>query len=254
MSKSKPLALPAPDPMARHILHLRAFHQSSLMAGFQSIAAAIFTGLELLATQADLKKCNSCTFEDWMEKHECELGFSRRTAFHYTKLAKGMKARVGDVEPLLSFAPSDLKPEQQKRLLKAVHKSVDGETLNELYQDFGIIKKKHGHGLLKAHDKSAKLALPDSAPPSAEQLFFDEIFLPLVGGGDGTVKTIWQQFDDVIASWNKKVKLGNTKLPLWQHGARAKKQQVLREARAKRAVVNAKLDDLIAQLEEALGQ
>ena len=124
MSKSKALAL-APDPMARHILHLREYHRSAMMAGLQSIAAAIFTGLELLAVQEELKKCTTCTnvsggkllsYDEWLDTHLGELGFSRRTAYKYAKLAKGQRKRMEGIEPLISFAPSALAPEQQKRL------------------------------------------------------------------------------------------------------------------------------------------
>ncbi len=123
----------------------------AMNAASQAVAAAIFAGLELRAVQAGLKKCHSGTFDQFLGKHEEMLGFTRRTAFRYTALADGVKAKLKaqapELDRLLSFAPSQMTDSQAKKWLEAVHKSVDGASLSDLYEDYEITRKAHGASL-----------------------------------------------------------------------------------------------------------
>ncbi len=143
---------------------------------------------------------------------------------------------MGGIEPLLSFAPSELNPEQQKRLLSAVHKSVDGETLSELYLDLGIVKKKHGHGLLKDHDKSKKGG-DDATEATPELLIQDELF----GRFDGV--------EQIVKAWHTPTKVGKGKpVPLWEHMTVAQKTDALRKLETSIT----QLTDMRNQVKEAL--
>jgi hypothetical protein len=132
-----------------------------------------------------------------------KLGFHRGTAFRYTKLAAGLKNRLHDVHlaPLLSLAPSELNPEQQKRLLKALHKSVDGDSLSELYLDFGVTKakRKAPHNPNPANNGAATRKPADTA-----LIIQDELFGRLTQAGK------------MIEWWAKPVKIGNARVPVWQ--------------------------------------
>jgi hypothetical protein len=148
-------AKPSPDPawLDKSVGKLREYHGIAMNAANQAVAAAIFAGLELKAVQKNLRNCHSgskdsagklLNFEEWLSANEQLLGFSVRTAFRYLKLADGIKSKLKDQAPeldrLLSFAPSQMSATQAKALLQALHKSVDGESLNDLYLDFGIVK------------------------------------------------------------------------------------------------------------------
>ena len=139
-------------------------------------------------------------------------------------------------------------------ILQALNKSVDGQSLTALYQDFGIIKLTREEAITKA------LATTRSAPskPVAvpiESRIHDQLLLPLTGdGGDGTLPTIWKRIDDVVESWNGKVEQDGIKAPLWSFMDEAKKRRVLEELEVKRAVTVTKLDNIIAQLRESLGK
>jgi hypothetical protein len=151
-----------------NIAHIRDYHRLAMNSAAQTTCAAAMVGLELQKVKVALKKsATGGTFDDWLEQHEEQIGFSRRTAFRYTALAENLKSKLlksqdHSVVVLIGKAPSDLNDRQVKTLLLAMHKSVDGQSLSELYEDFGITRKAHGASL---KDKGSSSGAGDAPPP-----------------------------------------------------------------------------------------
>jgi len=230
----KPRAAIEHDPRAARV---REYHHLAMVSANQAVAAAIFAGLELRAVQSDLKKsATGGTFDDWLDKHQETLCFSRRTAFRYTGLADKIKNKLlakrdPSLDRLLSLAPSEMTAPQAKLLLQTLHKSVDGESLTALYQDFGIVKLPR---LNNAKPKGGDTRSAQSAP-TPELLIQDDLFAPL-------------KKDDLYEAWHRKLKVGNRSVPLWQHMTDDQKREALRLAEIKRR----QYDDIVADLEKAL--
>jgi len=144
MSKSKALSIvPSFDV---NIAHIRDYHRLAMNSAAQTTCAAAMVGLELQKVKVALKKNDTgVVFGKWLEDHESDIGFTTRTAQRYMALAENLKSKLlksqdNSVIALIGKAPSDLNDRQVKTLLLAIHKSVDGQSLSELYEDFGITR------------------------------------------------------------------------------------------------------------------
>jgi hypothetical protein len=144
MTKSKALSIIAAAPNPAMAAQL---HQCVITAGAISAASAILCGQQLAADQKALKS-SSITFDQWFDKHEKSLGFSRRTAFKYIGAFKDTKAKLlktGNKATLalLEAAPHNLSKEDREKLLKAVGKCIGSQTLSDIYLEAGIVKNVH---------------------------------------------------------------------------------------------------------------
>ena len=110
-------------------------------------ANAVLCGFQLQADQKAVKESGG-TFEQWLEKNEKHLGFSRRTAFRYLDVARDqksklLKSRNKAVLALLDRAPSSLSKHEAETLIAAVTKSVNGQSLRDLLEDLRIARAQH---------------------------------------------------------------------------------------------------------------
>lgn len=174
MSKSKSLStVPSLDV---HVVHIRGYHKLAMNSAAQTACAAAMAGLELQKVKVLLKKsATGCTFDQWMEANQERLEFSRKTAYNYIRLAENLKGKLlkreeQSVVALLEKAPSELNDAQTKRLLQAMHKSTDGASLNELYQDFGIVRLPHKAPARKALSGGDDEAIPPQPEAPVEEL------------------------------------------------------------------------------------
>lgn len=230
MSKSKSLVVvPSFDV---HVAHIRDYHRLAMNSAAQTACAAAMAGLELQKVKVALKKNDTgVVFTEWVEKHEDELGITLRTAQRYMALAQNLKGKLlkedeRSVVALMDKAPSELSPAQIKRLLETMHKSIDGQSLSELYKDFGITRDQHGKGL-----KNAIRSLPDSSAKSDEPPT-EQMILPLV-------YEPWKAFvDNFHAPWKK---VGNTKIKRYAALPVKERKKMLQE-----------IIDIKAELEESL--
>ncbi len=148
MKKTAPtfeLVLPKTGAAVSVPLH-NQFHFNGISSAVQGVCWLAMAGLQLAEEKKNLKHGE---WEPWVEKN---CAFSLRTSQRYMALADGVKARAlknasGVVFRLLEHAPADLTPEQREQLFKAVNKLTDGETVAELYAEFGITKNKAAAGL-----------------------------------------------------------------------------------------------------------
>lgn len=138
-------------------------------------------------------------------------------------------------------------------LEKVTHKIASVQEEIAALEECKYLKAERGAGLLKDHDKSKK-GTDDDEPVAPSVLFQMQLMLPIAGGGDGTTKTIFEQFDDLYEAWSKPTKLGAKTVPLWQYGKKAEIQQLVQHLETGRAAINAKLDTQIAQMREALSK
>lgn len=128
------------------------FHRCAQAAAAQATGYAILCGLELQRIRAevakpgkrsDLPTALSGGWESWVEAN-CE--FSIKTAQRYMAVAEGVKGRLAQekvsksILGLIDTAPSALADNDRASLLKSVSKITEGQTLQQLYLDFGICK------------------------------------------------------------------------------------------------------------------
>ena len=183
---------------------IRDYHRLAMNGANQTVAAAIFAGLELLSVQQMLKAAKDAPpviFLQWFEQNENQLGFSLSTKDRYMRLASGIKPKLKAAHPeldrLLSLAPSQMNDAQALTLMKALHKSVDGESLTELYEDFGIVKERR--------TPTRTLRAGDGAPPPMD--------VPI----EQQVEEQLELFATHIDAMHKTVKLGNDEVLLATH-------------------------------------
>jgi hypothetical protein len=122
------------------------YHRKAALLAAQGVGFLVMAGLQL---KAEKKKAGHGKWETWVEGN-CD--YDVRTAQRYMKLADGVKGRALKNDnvsffKLLESTPADLTPTQQEKLLAAVNKLTDGETLASLYEGFGILKLPAGAGL-----------------------------------------------------------------------------------------------------------
>lgn len=128
------------------------YHRCAQTAAAQATGYAILCGLELQRIKAevskpgkrsDLQTALSGGWEKWVEEN-CD--FSSKTALRYIAVADGIKGRLaqvgmaGKLSNLVDVAPSSLDQTQRETLLKSVSRVSKGQSLQQLYMDFGIIK------------------------------------------------------------------------------------------------------------------
>lgn len=132
------------------------YHRCAQVAAAQATGYAILCGLELKKIRAKLAKPGKRSDLDhsggrgWKEwvKENCEYGHT--TAMKYIAVADGVSARIGSkLDGLMDLAPSELNEKQHEKLLKTVSKSTQGQTLQQLYLDFGIVKANPNDNLKK---------------------------------------------------------------------------------------------------------
>jgi len=164
-----------------NIVHIREYHRLAMNSAAQAVCAAAMVGLELQKVKLGLKKSASgCTFDQWLEENDDKVGFARRTAFKYMALAENLKSKLlksqdKSVVGLIGHAPSDLNERQMKTLLLAMNKSVDGQSLSDLYEDFGITRKHHAQP--KRLGNGAATDGDDDEPPpvTIDELLADQL-------------------------------------------------------------------------------
>lgn len=154
------------------------FRRAKLLAA-QTVANLVVAGLQL---KAEKKKLRQGEWEPFVQTR-CE--FTARSAHRFIGLGEGVKARllksdtVSDLK-LLETAPADLSPADQATLLAAVSKITDGETITELYRDFGIVKLPQGAGLRGLQRTYHPRHPKDYDPNAPAEAARDGIVLPLL--------------------------------------------------------------------------
>jgi len=128
------------------------FHRCAQAAAAQATGYAILCGLELQRIRAeiaapgkrsDLPNARGGGWEKWVQDN-CEFG--AETARKYMAVAEGVKGRLAQekvsksILGLIDIAPSALADNDRASLLKSVSKITEGQTLQQLYLDFGICK------------------------------------------------------------------------------------------------------------------
>lgn len=133
------------------------FHRCAQAAAAQATGYAILCGMELQRIRSEIslgqgrpKKTDTHVtvysegWEKWVETN-CEFGLT--TAKKYIAVAEGVKGRLAQekisksILGLIDIAPSALADNDRATLLESVSKVTEGQTLQQLYMDFGITKK-----------------------------------------------------------------------------------------------------------------
>jgi len=149
------------------------FHFNGISSAVQGVCWLALAGLQL---HEEKKSVPHGEWEAWVAKH---CAYSVRTAQRYMALADGVKRRAlkndnGVVFRLLEKAPGDLNDKQRAQLLGGVNKLLDGETLADLYEEFGITKRKAAAGLKggkRKHTPSTKGADVNDPAEAAKDLW-----------------------------------------------------------------------------------
>lgn len=156
------------------------FHRNAMIAAAQSAGWLVLAGAELIRRKKALKHGE---WEGWVEAH-CE--YNIRTAQKYMGLAEGVrdkmlkeasKTNADSFLKLLSTPAHQLDDAAQLTLLKSVHKLTDGQTLQQLYLDFGIVKKPQGSALKGGKNDGGSDGEKDPNAPEAEAE--DMLFHPM---------------------------------------------------------------------------
>ena len=174
MTKSKALVLAnAPDPVV-----VAQWHQYVIDAGAISAASAIICGKELLAVQKSLKG-TSVTYDQWLEKHQATLGFSRSTSFNYINAYKDTKSKLLKTadKATLALLESDarrLSAADRKKLFNAVRKCIGGQSLIDIYLEAGIVRNVHKQPLRLKNGDGAGDEGDDSNPVDPVKEAVDE--------------------------------------------------------------------------------
>jgi hypothetical protein len=145
-------SLKAPGTLAAPGLH-NHYHRCAQTAAAQAAQYAVLCGLELQKVRDQLAKPGKRNdnlpealrggWESWV-KANCD--FSPDSARNYMRVAEGIKGKAlrecstPEAIALLDLAPSAMPKAQRENLLKSVSKLTDGQTLQQLYMDFGITK------------------------------------------------------------------------------------------------------------------
>jgi hypothetical protein len=132
------------------------YHRCAQTAAAQATAYAILCGLELQRIRSEvsskggrpkkLPTALSGVSDGWEKWVEDNCDFSAKTAQRYIAVADGVKGRLAQstasrtLAAIVDIAPSSLNEAQRATLLKSVSKVTEGQTLQQLYLDFGITK------------------------------------------------------------------------------------------------------------------
>lgn len=117
------------------------YHRSAQAAAAQAAHFAVLCGLELARLKVELSHVTN--WQQWVGAN-CE--FSYETGQRYIRVAEGIKgkalksAQSAEAIALLETAPSKLDSKGRATLVQTVGKVTEGDTLRQLYLDFGIIK------------------------------------------------------------------------------------------------------------------
>lgn len=171
------------NPNAIDLAHNR-YHRAARSSAAMAIVYAAMAGRELLECR---KKIKHGGWEKWVEKN-CE--FNAVTAWRYATIAEqiGDKIQIFNAlkisdgkEPhaallkLLERPPSELLPAETEQLLSDIRRATEGQTLRQLYFDFGLATPpkptggaNHLHAFLKgnyaAHPEYLEKPLADLPP------------------------------------------------------------------------------------------
>jgi hypothetical protein len=150
---------------------VNTFHRCAQTAAAQATAYAILCGLELQRTRAeiaapgkrsDLRHPGGGGWQDWVAEN---CNFSLTTAKKYMAVAEGVKGRLAQsnlsksLAAIIDTAPSALGEDQRQSLIQSVAKVTHGDSLRDLYMDFGITKANPHQNLRKGgatHTKGSK--------------------------------------------------------------------------------------------------
>jgi hypothetical protein len=149
------------------------YHRAAKSSAAMAIVYAAMAGRELTEVR---KKIPHGEWEKWVEEN-CE--FNTVTAWRYTELAARLSKQLqifkhlkicsksidnkGDTQAknegreslcrLLDRPPSELLPEDTEKLLAELRKATKGETLHQLYWDFGLVSIDKRRGGAREHPK-----------------------------------------------------------------------------------------------------
>jgi hypothetical protein len=160
MKNPQPLTLAKLDAMPLTVVEENKFelvnrlhHQAGLCMA-QSTAFMILAGFELLALR---KLAKHGTWEkNFPERGKVKSGnvstfaFSYDTARYYMAAAERAKKHIKALHgiPIAEMTLGQLSTEQRAIVLKAVHKTCDGQTFQQLAWDWGFAKKPRAAGAL----------------------------------------------------------------------------------------------------------
>ena len=107
----------------------------------QSAVHAALAGLELQAAREQIEHGQ---FTEWVRT---SFPFSEDTGQRYMRLAEGIKsmisktAHVRFLEDVFNAPPSELSDVKREKLVETLAKATEGQSLRQLYLDFGILKE-----------------------------------------------------------------------------------------------------------------
>ena len=143
MPRKKPTkSTPATLKRAAHAAELaNQAHSNCLRAAAESVVWAVVAGLHLAEVRKRLKH------GEWLPWLKENWKASERTARNYIEVAEGVKSKFVRDQKLKSATVSDLKSEgilalPQPDLIEAIKGVTQGETLRQLYVEFGIVRAK----------------------------------------------------------------------------------------------------------------
>jgi hypothetical protein len=155
--------VPEPDPF-RLINH---YHSHARLSMAQSCAFMILAGFELVALKKSTKHGQWQTLfpVDSKNRNAAVFDFSIDSAQRYMGLAVGAKAHIQALRgvPIGDVPLSQLSADARDIVLRAAHKSGDGQTYQQLAWDWGLAKK-HGSHSAKGGNNGGQ-----AAPPTAEK-------------------------------------------------------------------------------------
>jgi hypothetical protein len=150
-------------------------HQGAREAAETSVLRAIACGVQLTKGKLLLEYGD---FGRWWRKYLAPMGHS--TAGRYMALVDAIRASVGmcggEVPAILNpfdVAPQKLTAEYGRTILPRIRNIIEGKTLSQLYQEFGIIKaRKHVDDEALARLRRAEEAATDPSDRHEVQLHF----------------------------------------------------------------------------------
>lgn len=137
--------------IADRVRTINNYHNLSRQAAEDAVSYAVMAGLELAAVKAEIAYGQ---FMLWVEKH-CE--FSQMTATRYMQLAERMVESHEMKAALLQLPGGQVQTAgDRKALMAAIRETADGETLRQLYFEFGILKPKDSKPLGGAREGAGR--------------------------------------------------------------------------------------------------
>jgi len=141
MRKSKEVAVREIDSEAARMRASWAlsYHQGTKIGAQMTVMNAIACGIQLQKAKESLPHGD---FRKWQTKYLKTI--STRTATRYLSLVQRMSHELATkwdtVALLLDVSPEKFTPEYASKIAPRVKKLVEGKSVRELYEDFGIIK------------------------------------------------------------------------------------------------------------------